>query len=263
MLAPKKIPTKYRSWNNTWGAPFGFNRGHLAADFRGLNREGNIVELASLHGPFAMQACSSTRQFEYPWAYDQFSQLSARSVVEVGGGLSGFQIVLALAGAQVINVDPGGAGFTFDQSAVAAANNLFGTDVELRKMRLADAGIADQSIDVVTCLSTLEHLEVEEVRSILSEVFRILRPGGRLILTVDLFLDLAPFTSRTWNVFGRNIPLWQLLTSCGYQIEIGTEAEILSSPTFDPIGILERLATYLVGDTYPVLAQLLVLSKRS
>jgi len=39
----------------------------------------------------------------------------------------------------------------------------------------------------------------------------VLKPGGRLVLTIDLFLNLKPFTSRTSNQFGVNVSIGELM----------------------------------------------------
>jgi predicted SAM-dependent methyltransferase len=43
--------------------------------------------------------------------------------------------------------------------------------------------------DAILCISVLEHLAMEEILVVLSEVFRVLKPGGLFILTFDIRLD--------------------------------------------------------------------------
>jgi SAM-dependent methyltransferase len=50
-----------------------------------------------------------------------------------------------------------------------------------------DTGLEDDSFDVVMILSVLEH--TAEPERVLAEIARLLRPGGRLALTTDLFDD--------------------------------------------------------------------------
>jgi SAM-dependent methyltransferase len=254
MLARRELPSRFREWNEKWGAPFGHGR----ADARALPGNRDPATLLSEFGPFALQPCTTTRMYEYPWVYHQLSGGAIGSVVEVGGGLSGLQFVLSAEGAHVLNVDPGGAGYTVESAALEAANALFRTNVDLRPTTLAGAQIADSSVDAVISVSTLEHLDPVEVESVLLEARRILRPGGRLVLTVDLFLNLAPFTDRVVNQFGRNLPVWRLLHEAGYRVERGRPEELLGGPGFDHRAVLADLEDYLIGDTYPVLAQLVV-----
>jgi SAM-dependent methyltransferase len=49
-----------------------------------------------------------------------------------------------------------------------------------------DVPIRDESADVVVSLSTLDHFnEVDDIPQALREVYRILKPGGTLVLTMD------------------------------------------------------------------------------
>lgn len=262
MLARALLPQHFEDWNARWGAPFGSGRGHLAAHARGLDRRFDPEGLLHRHGPFVLQPSSSTRRYEYPWAYTKVRQLGGWRVIEVGGGLSGLQFVLSQGGAEVINVDPGGAGFSIDARLVVLANATFGTSVELRRSTLREAGIADRCADVVLCLSTLEHLRAEEVAEILSETRRVLRRDGRFVLSVDLFLNVAPFAVGTSNRFGTNYPIWSLLEEHGFDIIEGTSEEVLGHHLFDAPAILGRLDEFLVADSYPALAQLIVAGLR-
>ncbi|MGH3697232.1 MAG: class I SAM-dependent methyltransferase [Pseudonocardiaceae bacterium] len=263
MLARRTMPPDFIAWNTAHGAPFGFGRADLAGWARGLNRQlPNVPDILRQYGPFAMQACSSTRRYEYPWVYHQLRARSVGTVVEVGGGLSGLQFVLSAEGNHVINIDPGDAGFEMDEGAAAMINEVLGTDVEIRRTRLADAGIPHGCVDAVISISTWEHLDDDELDSILRETRTILRPSGRLIVTVDLFLDLYPFTARESNRFGRNIRLWELLINSGYRPKTPNPDEVHSNPHFDPMQVMTRLEHFTIGDTYPVLAQVVVAAKR-
>ncbi len=63
-------------------------------------------------------------------------------------------------------------------------------DNYVSKIHLVQASILelpynDQSLDTVFCLSVLEHLSSTEQVKTLSEFFRILKPGGLLVITLD------------------------------------------------------------------------------
>ncbi|MBE9029210.1 class I SAM-dependent methyltransferase [filamentous cyanobacterium LEGE 11480] len=58
-------------------------------------------------------------------------------------------------------------------------------NIEIRQMTFHDQDrlpFDDASIDVVTMLAVLEHIEAEE--AVLREIYRVLKPQGRLVLTV-------------------------------------------------------------------------------
>ena len=121
MLARRDLPAEYEAWNIAWGAPWGHRA--LANPFVG-DRHEKVVEFLErlpakvrtpvlqspqmdrVRGPFAFQSNTSTRGYEYPWAFHQVQGLGPCRILEIGGALSGFQFVLAKSGYDVHNVDP-------------------------------------------------------------------------------------------------------------------------------------------------------------
>jgi SAM-dependent methyltransferase len=218
-----------------------------------------------LLGLFGFQGNNDTRTVEYPWAFYAVEVRPGMTVVEIGGALSGFQFVLANAGAKVINVDPVdgayGARLPLNESTIARLNRAFGTDVELRRCTLDEARLPSASVDVVYSISTIEHLPDQQLEVLTREVARILRPGGHAVLTIDLFLDVAPFAEATENRWGRNVDLAALIDASGLDLVSGVEPDLHGFPTFDPDDVVRRLPSLYVGAGYPVCAQALVLRK--
>lgn len=60
----------------------------------------------------------------------------------------------------------------------------------------------DSSVDAVLCTQVLEHAELHA--KLLGEIFRVLKPGGELILTVPFVYEEheQPFDFRRWTSFG-------------------------------------------------------------
>src|SRR5262249_36139669 len=191
-------------WNNRHGAPFGrpIPRKRIWDFFRPRK------SVEQLRGPFSIQINNTTREFEYPWAYESAQLKPGMHVLEFGGGLSGFQFALGQIGCDVVNVDPGleakGRGWPCDPASMERLNDFFGTHVELRNTTIENAKLGEGTMDRAFSISVIEHLTDEDIVDAMRCVHRCLKVGGLFILTVDLFLNLSPFCSRLSNEFGRN-----------------------------------------------------------
>jgi 2-polyprenyl-3-methyl-5-hydroxy-6-metoxy-1,4-benzoquinol methylase len=264
VLAPRQVPSSFVAWNRRWRAP----SGPAGIGTIPLRRRLRWFRARRL-GPFAFQHNNSTRAIEYPWAVLVATVVPQMRVVDIGGGLSGLQFVLARQRARVTNVDPFedyGAGdyaahHATPETLHARLNRCFRTAVELRRATLAAAGLPGQSIDRMYSISVIEHLGEAALQSTLAEVQRVLRPGGLFVLTVDLFLDLEPFTPRVQNRFGRNVSIASVVEQSGLELAWGRPDQLLGFPGFDATTIQSDLERYFVGFPHPTLAQLVVLRK--
>jgi SAM-dependent methyltransferase len=262
MLAPRVLPQKYIEWNHLHGAPFGFRS---PGSFKNkLLRKVGLIDKVYSWDPFGFQNNSTTRSFEYPWAFSELESLN-KDVLEIGGGLSGLQFVLSRAGGNVVNVDPGQpelrSSWQYNQNKFAELNLRFGTKVKLIPSKIDHAGFKDESFDSAYCVSVLEHLPLDEVTTIMTHVWRCLKPGGVFVLTVDLFLNLIPFCSRLSNEFGSNMNIKWLLDQAPFLIHKGKKSELYGFDEFSAEKVLSQLEAYLMGVGYPVLTQCLVLKK--
>ena len=261
MIGRRQLPAHFAEWNRRWGAPYGKRPRYMIRGQAVRFRAPQVV------GPFGFQPDNSiTRRFEYPWAFHAVPLRPGMRAVEIGGSLAGLQFVLSREGVRVINVDPGeraAHGWPVNHESIARLNRAFGTDVELRNCYIEEAGLEDASVDLVYSISTIEHIPLELLPSILHEVERILVPGGRFVLTVDLFLDLEPFSYETENITGRNVDVRWLVETSRLELEQGERSELYGYPQFDPKRIMGKLFSYEYGHFYPSLAQAVVLVKPS
>ena len=101
MLAPASLPELYQQWNVANGAPFGrpIRKRHLLDHFLPAKSS------EELRGPFSIQLNNTTRGFEYPWAFYSAEISPGMNVLDLGGGLSGFQFALDKSGCDVVNVE--------------------------------------------------------------------------------------------------------------------------------------------------------------
>ena len=85
---------------------------------------------------------------------------------------------------------------------------------------------------------------------------RLLVPGGLLVLTIDLFLNLAPFCSRAANVWGTNMSVAWIEEILGYPMVAGDRRELNGYPEFSTDDVLSRLEEFAISTHYPQMAQL-------
>jgi hypothetical protein len=255
MLARRELPPEYALWNRAWAAPYG-RRSPTPAIFGRLGHSW----MRRFQGPFAFQGNTTTRTYEYPWAYHQLADIGASRILEIGGALSGLQFVLAKRGHEVHNVDPffdyGKGGYDIDPVAEhASLNRAFGTNVVLHRSALPEADL-DGGFAAAVCISTLEHLPPDSIQATLEAVKPLLLPGGLVVLTIDLFLNLSPFCSRGANVWGANASVAWIEELLGYTMVFGDRTELYGYQEFSTDRILSRLEEFAIGTGYPQLAQL-------
>lgn len=216
-----------------------------------------------LAGPYAWQENNSIRAFEYPWAHDQIRSLGSELVIaDVGASLAGLQYTLARDGDEVHAIDPGmsatGVGWEVDPDFHQRLASVYKAPVRLHATTLDDAGLAESSVDVVLSVSTIEHFGPDDFTRFALAAKRALKPGGHLVLTIDLFLDLKPFTSRERNAFGLNADVAALLDELGATLVVGNAEELYGFPEFDADRVQSGLSEYLIGEGYPGMTQCLV-----
>ncbi len=91
----------------------------------------------------------------------------------------------------------GVAGTSLDFDPMTAEHSVVKDRAEVRTGDLLDAGFDAESFDVVTMYETLEH--VYHPKAALEEAFRILKPGGRLVVEVpDFNSPLRKLFQRFW-----------------------------------------------------------------
>jgi 2-polyprenyl-3-methyl-5-hydroxy-6-metoxy-1,4-benzoquinol methylase len=276
MLARRQLPAEFEAWCVAWGAPWGR---HAVASPRNSGRSEKLVERVSrlpekvrtpvlrsagmnrARGPFAFQPNTSTRGYEYPWAFFQVQGLGPSRILEIGGALSGLQFVLAKSGHEVHNVDPffdyGSGLYDVDPIAEhAALNRSFGTHVTLHRSTLPETNLTGQ-FSAVLCISTIEHLSEQDIASTLTAAKKVLAPGGLLVLTVDLFLNLVPFCDRKTNQWGTNASIAWIEELIGYEMVVGDRSELYGYPEFSVPSILSRLEEFAISTQYPQMAQLI------
>jgi 2-polyprenyl-3-methyl-5-hydroxy-6-metoxy-1,4-benzoquinol methylase len=101
------------------------------------------------------------------------------SVLDYGCGPGYLASHLLAAGAEVRGIDSA-------TESVAMANARLGDDPRWKGAVVSPhppAPVDDASFDLVTCLETVEHLDDDALSAVLSDIARLLRPGGAVLVT--------------------------------------------------------------------------------
>ncbi|BAY31970.1 UbiE/COQ5 methyltransferase [Nostoc carneum NIES-2107] len=180
--------------------------------------------------------------YRYQWLYDGISGLAALSV----GGESRFR-QLALQGltissdSKILDLCCGSGQAT--QFLVKLSQNVTGLDASPLSLKRAKQNVpsasyveafaenipfADSEFDVVHTSVALHEMEPQQLRQIISEVYRVLKPGGVFTLVdfhapsnpifwpgVSLFLLLFE-TETAWQLIKTDLP--KLLTEIGFEV---------------------------------------------
>jgi 2-polyprenyl-3-methyl-5-hydroxy-6-metoxy-1,4-benzoquinol methylase len=133
-----------------------------------------------------------SRVWEYPFIYSNIISIynnnknnTALNIVDVGSGVTFFPFALAASGMDIYCTD-------FDpiierdlQLAIKTFNHQSGK-ISFKKTDGVTLPFEDNSIDIIYCISVLEHIPIFE--NTVLEMQRILKPDGKLFLTIDLDL---------------------------------------------------------------------------
>jgi ubiquinone/menaquinone biosynthesis C-methylase UbiE len=135
------------------------------------------------------------RRVEYPWALQNADLRGPTKILDVGSGISLFPIYLALQGHEVFSIDNDR--ILMERLAPRLAR-WTGANVTYSLGNATSLEFEDNTFDRVFCISVLEHLEEENIGGVyvnyrkknldvkaIGEMLRVLKPGGRLVLTFD------------------------------------------------------------------------------
>jgi SAM-dependent methyltransferase len=122
-------------------------------------------------------------EYEWPAVRDLLPDLSGERVLDAGCGSGHYAARMAERGAEVVGVDA-------SEAMIAEATDRYGDPATFRVADLREPldEFADGSFDLAVSQLALEH--VEDWRDPTAEFARVLRPGGRLVVSCD-----HPFTT--------------------------------------------------------------------
>lgn len=145
----------------------------------------------------AMQGIDISRCFEYTEAYRQIGPLDPHArILDVGTYRSPFPAFLASRGhdVSIVDLDPAvGQQVKWSSRASESGTRL--------RVHVADAialPFAEGAFDVVTCISTLEHIPGDGDGAAMREIARVLRVGGACFISVPYSTRAREGRWRKW-----------------------------------------------------------------
>ncbi len=149
---------------------------------------------------FILGLVAHHRQYTIPFLISECG-LGDGEILEIGAGTAGLAVAMAEAGARVVGVEPERRNFEAGLCRVRA----YGLGDRVRLEHVVDTSrlpFADESFGLCVCASVLQYLPGRGQRqALIREVFRVLRPGGRLAVSGSgngLFPG-GPHSTRWWS----------------------------------------------------------------
>ncbi len=141
-------------------------------------------------------------------------QCAGQVVLEAGSGEGYGANMIAGVAAQVTGLD-------YDDSAVAHVRAKY-PRVEMVQGNLAELPLADASVDIVVNFQVIEHLWDQS--QFLRECLRVLRPGGKLLISTPNRITFSPGRDTPLNPFHTRelnaAEMTELLAEAGFTVEL-------------------------------------------
>lgn len=110
------------------------------------------------------------------WRYKWVNEFCAgRDVVDIPCGMGW--------GTSLIRNTKSLVGIDLSKEAVAEARQRYGAIAKFEVGNMSQLELSDSSVDVICCLEGIEHVPTEVGRKFQSEALRVLRSGGRLLIS--------------------------------------------------------------------------------
>ena len=126
-----------------------------------------------------------SRQIEWPWILRNADIHFDHDCLDIGGGASVLKYAIAKRCAWLTSLDNNPEGLKLAQKTIdhLGFDNIWQVEGDARQLPFDD-----QAFDRVFCVSVLEHIPDGHQQAI-NEIVRVLRPGGRALITFDMLLQ--------------------------------------------------------------------------
>ncbi|MCL5029008.1 MAG: class I SAM-dependent methyltransferase [Bacteroidetes bacterium] len=208
---------------------------------------------------------SPNKLWEYPYVIMNLYPFEDKKILDAGCGKSSVDPFLARRKAHIYGIDPfcsdnigttgiGVEGFSY------AYPKQYGLKINYKLNSIDKIDYPDEYFDSVICVSVLEHVRYKETNlprqtklnnydrelhlTMLNEMTRVLKPGGKLIITMDYYPPTLGFENNKLiqNLDNSNIDLYYLLNNTNLKlINSSLSDEIIpGSPKFNIKILLEN-----------------------
>lgn len=140
----------------------------------------HTARLDELTGCESISYLHPSKRWEYPWALERARLTLDSRVLDAGCGASIFPVYLSELGYQVTAVD---------RQLPEGLTACHGVAIDYVRSDITVLPFEDRSFDAVFCISVIEHLGHEGMRTALQELRRVAKPGARLLITTDYYQD--------------------------------------------------------------------------
>ena len=195
-----------------------------------------------------------SRMWEYPWAVLNADLQAGMRILDIGSGGSSFPLYLAMSGYECYAADPSldqgkpkenwrrrflsflGIATTWGFPKVAKKSKR-SLPVRYCRDSIQKLSFPDDFFDRVFCLSVIEHIPQSEWSVCMEQLSRVVKSGGRLIVTLDMSTPDA--NARVYKRLISTCPL-ELLGNVEYSVPIPDEDKRLRHPghTYETIGLV-------------------------
>jgi SAM-dependent methyltransferase len=195
-----------------------------------------------------------SRRWEYPWAAANAQLGRGTRALDAGSGGSPFPLYLAALGIKCYATDPGlhrarpsdtlrhrvaswlgiSTAWHLSRSVVEGHRSV---PVVYSTEPIQSMGFPDSFFHTVFCLSVMEHIPKADWGLCMKQLARVVKPGGRLLLTLDMSTSDAD--ARVYEQLVAACPL-ELLGSVDYAVPITAEDKALRHPgyTYETVGLV-------------------------
>lgn len=162
-------------------------------------RTGDTIAIEGAYQFKALHEGRAPQRF-WHWAkYDETLRLLAprpgERYLDAGCGSGVLSDRLAETGATVVGVDGNAAAIEFARATFTRAN------LEFRSGLVDELGLADASFDGIVFLEVIEHVTAAQAADVLATFHRLLRPGGRLVVSTPNRRSAWPLIEWTMDTF--------------------------------------------------------------